>query len=277
MTPEELTHSDRILLYNVNPWGSAGYGVPNFGSVITTQNSVARKLVDQLGRQQLYIMTHVDAGRTNYPSINTVKVLGKLINYALDTLAGRARFANEDRLEEGHSTPTEKPWIIHPVPYFQVNGAWVQNAELAEINELMMITLANAMQASDNDLTLELSVEFVQMIGSYLQRIKSIIAGEWLGLGSAVFSANEFRFAAEHYQQYNPSARYPSQESITQPQTIGKRPTETDLGPLLRGIPSTEIIANLAIYSHPSSDFSGSKNDQEIGSMNRDPFENIEG
>ena len=163
------------------------------------------------------------------------------------------------------------------MPYFQVDGAWVQNAELAEINELLMITLANAMQSSENDLTLELPVEFVQLVGSYLQRIKTIIAGEWLGLPTATFSPNEFRFTNENYDVYNPSARYPSQEAITQPNTIGKRPTEADLGPLYRGIASTEITANLAIYSHPSSNFEGSRNDQAIGSLNTDPFNPVEG
>ena len=273
MTPEEITHSDRILLYNVEPWASAGYGVPNFGSVMLTQNSVARKMVDQLGKQQLYIMTHVDAGRTNYPSINTVMRVGKLCNYALDVLAGRARFAHEERLESGHATPSEKPWILHPVPYFQVDGAWVQNSELGEVNELLMMTLTNAMQATDNDLALELSVEFVADIGAYIQRIKNIVAGEWLGLPSEKFKANTYRFTAEDFKLYNPSGRYPRQEEIEQPRTIGKRPTEQDLSPLLRGIPSTEIIANLAIYSHPDQDFTGTKNDQDIGDMDLDPFD----
>lgn len=271
--PVTVTHSDRVLLYNVEPWAAAGYGVPNFGSTILTQNTVARKMVDQLGKQQLKLMTSVDAGRTNYPSINTVKSVGRLINYALDILAGRGRFANEERLEAGHATPSEQPWIMHPVPYFQVQGAWVQNSEMGEINELLMFCIMNAIQHTDNDLALELTVEFVQKVGQYLLRIKNIVAGEWLGLGADVFKANTFRFDETHYAQYNPSARYPEMEDLQVPRTIGKRPTEQDLTPLVTGIPSTEIVANLAIYSHASQNFTGTKNDQSIGEMNRDPFD----
>lgn len=272
MDRDQLTHSDRVLLYDVAPWNLAGYGVPNFGSVIMTQNSVARKMVDQLGKQQLAIMVHVDAGRTNYPSINTVKKVGRLVNYALDILAGRARFANEDRLESGHANPSERPWKMHPVPYFDVDGAWVQNSELAEINELLMMCLTNAIQHTDNDLALEVTVEFVQKVGQYLQRIKDIVAGEWLGLPATQFKPSEFRFTAEAYQVYNPSARYPDQEDQEEPATIGKRPTERDLAPLMNGLASTEILANLAIYSHSRQDFDGTKNDQPLGDMNRDPF-----
>ncbi len=256
------THKDSVLLYDVDPWSKAGYGVPNFGNVVQTQNVVIHKLVDTLGEQQLMIMTHVDAGRANALSRNILEKLGKLLNYALTVLETRGQNANELRLEAHHKTPAPKPWVLHPVPYFPVSGAWIENADLIELNELFMYALTEAMQHTDNDLSLEVSDMFVSDVGQYINRALHIVAGI-LGVSKAVYETPGFRITAEHYAGYDYS-QIPRSEAIRMPRTIGRRPTEVDLAPLTTGLYSTDLIPVLKVFSDPLVNWNGAQNHQNI-------------
>jgi hypothetical protein len=256
-----ITHKDSVLLYDVKPWNAAGYGVPNFGSTVQTQNVVIHKLVDTLGEQQLMIMTHVDAGRANALSRNILEKLGKLLNYALTVLESRGRASNEKRLEAHHKTPAPKPWVLHPVPYFPVSGAWIENADLIELNELFMYALTEAMQHTENDLALEVTSEFVADVGQFILRALHIVAGI-LGVPKAEYTAPGFRITPAHYDAYDHS-QVPRSEAIRMPRTIGRRPTEVDLAPLATGLYSTDLIPVLKVFSDPLVEWNGSQNQQK--------------
>ena len=238
--------SDRVLLYNVAPWAQLGFGVANFGNNYGTLSTPIWNLADFIGKTQLFIMTHIDAQRTQPPSRNTVERLGKLLNRVHSVLQSRMKVYADIRLEEGHATASTKPWVIHPVPYF--SGPLVRNHWLAEYNELTMIALTNMYQHSDNNLAMTVTQQFASDIWKYFREIKLRLGIELLGLPVETVESDDFTFTDEHYNQYAPDTRIINFEALDTPGAIFSRATEDDLSPLFRGWPANEIITNLREY-----------------------------
>lgn len=244
--------SDQVLLYNVDPWGKLGFGVPNFGNNTFTQNAPLHALADEIGVIQLYLMTHIDVTRRQYPSTNTIQRLGKAINRVQSVLQNRVKVPGDNRLEGGHGSPSAIPWNVHPVPYFA--GPIVSNRWLREYNNLCMLCLANIYQHSDNNLELTITQEAASDIWQYFQEIKNMLAGELLGLSKEVYNAPGFIFTPEHYATYDPTQLIIRVESIDDPGKVQERFTEDDLSVFLRGIPANLILPNLAKYPTTSND-----------------------
>lgn len=244
--------TDQVLLYNVDPWNELGFGVPNFGNNPFTQNAPLHGLADEIGVVQLYVMTHVDAMRRQYPSRNTIERLGKVLNRIQAVLMNRAKASNVTRLEGGHGVPSASPWQIHPVPYF--TGPIVNNRWLKEYNNLTMIALTNIYQHSDNNLELTITQELAGDIWQYFREVRSLLAGELLGLAREVYDTDAFRFTAEHYNAYQPQDIIVRVESIDDPGKVRERFTEDDLQSFLRGIPANLILPNLAKFPTTSHD-----------------------
>ncbi|MEP3478011.1 MAG: hypothetical protein ABJZ55_02075 [Fuerstiella sp.] len=238
--------TDQVLMYNVNPWNELGFGVANFGDNPFTQNAPLHGLADEIGVMQLYLMTHIDAARRQYPSRNTIERLGKTLNRIHSVLLNRAKAANVGRLEAGHGAPSAIPWNVHPVPYFA--GPIVNNRWLREYNNLTMIALANIYQHSDNNLELTITEELASDIWQYFREVRSLLAGELLGLTREVYDNDAFRFTTEHYNVYRPQDMIVRVEGIDDPGKVRERFTEDDLQQFLRGIPANLIIPNLAKY-----------------------------
>lgn len=268
--------TDQVLLYNVEPWSQLGFGVPNFGDNPFTQNAPLHGLADEIGVVQLYIMTHIDATRRQYPSRNTIERLGKVLNRIQTVLVNRAKSANSMRLEGGHGVPSAIPWTVHPVPYF--TGPIVNNRWLREYNNLTMIALTNIYQHSDNNLELTITEELAGDIWSYFREIRRLLAGELLGLMPSVYDVDTFQFTAEHYAAYRPQNLIVRVEALDDPGKVRERFTEDDLAPFLRGIPANVLIPNLAKYPTTSLDnFGGSRGPDDsptntaVGTTGADP------
>lgn len=252
-----MSGTDQVLIYNVAPFREYGFGVPNFGDKMHTVNAPLHGLAKEVAKVQLSLMTHVDAGRSQYPSVNTVTRLGKILNRIKSVLLSRQKGATAVRLEEGHANPAKKFWSIHPTPYFP--GPMVENHWMQEYNNLTMIALCNMYQHSDNNLALTITTELASDIWRYFAEIQTMLAGELLGLSSDVFSADTFRFTEEHYKTYAPEAFIVRTEDGDEADII--RLTETDLAPFRRGIPANLIVSNLASYPVSSNDnFAGTQN-----------------
>lgn len=251
-----LFGTDRVLLYNVDPWSRLGFGVPNFGSksgmapgsidTIGTLNVSLYSLADEIARTQLFIMTHVDASRTQAPSLNTIQRMGKLLNRVQVVLASRKMDTNQLLLEPGHERPAVKIWNIHPVPYF--TGPFVRNHWLAEYNELCMFALTNFYQHSDNNLALTVTAKFATDIYQYFREIKIRMGTELLLIPRATLEADDFLFKPEHYTAYSPNDVVLNIEALDGPGDMFSQPTEVDLAPLLKGIPANLILPNLSQY-----------------------------
>lgn len=238
--------SDRPLLYDVEPWNVLGFAVPNFGDNVGTLNSPIWGLADEIGRAQLYIMTHIDAQRTQPPSINTVMRLGKTCNRIHSVLAGRQKLDNELRLEEVHASADLIPWNIHPAPFF--NSSLCRNKWLKEYNRLCVIALTNIYQHSDNNQALTVTQKMAQDIWQYFAEIKILVGTELLGLTREVVAAEDFVFTDTHYAAYNPSSFTLNFEALDTPGPIQSRVTEDDIRPLFEGIPSVIIQEYLVQY-----------------------------
>jgi hypothetical protein len=104
--------TDQVLLYDVAPWAQLGFGVANFGDNLKTQNLVWWRLASEIGKTQLGIMTHLDARREQYPSVNTLMRMGKILNRInpLDMINNRWQYSL-----------SRKPDRINPCPG---NGAY---------------------------------------------------------------------------------------------------------------------------------------------------------
>lgn len=238
--------TDQVLLYDVDPWGKLGFGVPNFGDNMRTQNMPWWRLATEIGKTQLGIMTHIDAKREQYISMNTIQRLAKILNRIKTVLLNRSTPANVLRLEPGHSTPTPFVWLIHPVPYFP--GNVVKNSFLMEYNALCMVALTNIYQHSDNNVALEITAEGSSDVWQYFRRVVSLVAGELLLIPRSEYSKDEFLFTEAHYAGYNPAAFMPRNESLATPVGTDTGYTEDDLRPLQTGIPADIIAPLLSRY-----------------------------
>lgn len=251
-----LFGTDRVLLYDVDPWNRLGFGVPNFGSksalqpgaidTVGTLNVSLHSLADEIAVSQLFIMTHEDAWRKQPPSRNTIERLGKLLNRIKNVLAARQMQTNELRLESGHEKPAIKIWNIHPVPYFP--GPFVRNHWLTEFNELCMFALTNFYQHSDNNLPLTVTSKFATDIYQYFREIKIRMGTELLRIARADLEKDDFEFTAAHYDAYHPEEVVLNIEALDGPGPMASLPTEVDLRQLLDGIPATLILPNLKQY-----------------------------
>jgi hypothetical protein len=252
----QLFGTDRVLLYDVDPWNRLGFGVPNFGSksrmgdgfidTIGTLNVSLHSLADEIARLQLFLMTHEDAWRTQPPSRNTIERIGKMLNRVNSVLGARMSAYNELRLEPNHQRPAVKIWMIHPVPYF--DGPFVRNHWMMEYNELVMYALTNFYQHSDNNLSLTTTTAFATEIYQYFRRIKVMMGTELLQIDRAALEEDTFVFTAEHYDAYLPDQVTMNIEALDGPGNMFSIPTEVDLRPLLDGIPANLILPNLKQY-----------------------------
>ena len=259
--------SDQVLIYNVEPWAQLGFGCANFGDNEFTQSAPLARLADEIGRVQLFVMTHVDAARHSPPSRNTAERLGRILNRIQTVLESRAKAYPEKRLEPGHGSPAPTAWNIHPVPYF--NGPVVRNGWLAEYNHLTMIALANIYQHSDNDLALTITEAAAADVWSYFREVKNMLAGELLGLPTATYEAPGFRFSADVWTNYRPDEVTIRIESLDHPGPVTTRYTEDDLRKFLQGIPANLIAPNLARYPVGVGPFT-SQGDEIDGSVSGD-------
>lgn len=238
--------SDRPLLYDVEPWNGLGFGVPNFGNNYGTLSTPIWNLASQVSKSQLFIMTHIDAQRTQPPSINTVMRIAKVLNRVQSILQSRMKPFNEIRIEEGHATADLKPWQVNPVPFF--SGPVVRNGWLMEYNSLTMTALTNIYQHSDNNLALTVTEAFARDVFPYFKEIRHLVGIELLQLPPATVEAENFVFAEEHYAAYKPDSVTLNFEPLDTPGRLQSRATEDDLRPLFTGFPANMIVSNLKEY-----------------------------
>lgn len=232
--------TDRVQLYDVAPWNALGFGAPNFGNNFGTLNMAIARLVDEVGKAQLFIMTSTDAMKWKPPSRNTIERMGKLITRVQSVLAGRSRAMNEIKLEPVHATPAPEIFTIHPCPYF--SSEVLRNPWLKEYNNYVMIGLANMMQHSDGNDALNITLEFAQQVWQWFREIKILMGTELLFLDRKVVEPDTFVFTPEHYAAYDPMSKILNMEAADTPSNIWGLPTEDDLQPLYNGIKANVIL-----------------------------------
>lgn len=235
-----ITNTDAVLWYNVGIFGDAGYAVPNWSNDIGSLNPQVLDWVDLVGRNLFHIMHHEDVDLRIPPSINTCKRVHKLYLRAANILAGRAVPPGVDNLEVQHARPAGEVFRVYPVPYFKV-----RNPFLRRWAGLILVSLSEAMQHTENRKEMEISNAFAGLVGQYVKRVYTNMAIELFGKPRDVAMADGFVLTDADLAAYNPGEFFTATEMVDTVPRLDRVFTEDRLELLNEGIPVTQLPAEL--------------------------------
>lgn len=256
-----ITNTDAVLWYNVGDFGKAGYAVPNWSDDIGSLNPQILDWVYLVGRNLFNIMHHEDADLRIPPSINTIKRIHKLYVRAGNILAGRAVPPGENNMEVQHARPAGEVFRVFPVPFFLV-----RNQFMRRWSELILISLSEAMQHTENRKSMEISTNFAGQVGQYIKRVYINMAIELFGKPRAQASADGFILTDADFTAYNPAIFFTQTEMVDTVPRFDRVFTEDQLAILSEGISVTELPemqpwpTNLTLY------YSATRTDSTISS-----------
>lgn len=236
-----ITNSDAILHYNVGIFGEAGYAVPNWSNDIGSLNPTIIDWTQLVGRNLFHIMHHEDVDLRIPPSRNTLERVHKLYLRAANILAGRAVPSGERNMEVQHVRPAGDVFRVYPVPFFKV-----RNPFLKRWAELVLLSLSEAMQHTENRKEMEVSTAFAGTVGQYLRRVYSNMAIELFSKDRTTAMADGFVLTEADFAAYNPAAFFTSTEMVDTVPRLDRVLTEDRLELLSEGIPVTELPADIA-------------------------------
>lgn len=233
-----LTNTDAVLWYKVGVFGDAGYAVPNWSNDYGSLNPQILDWVELVGRNLFHIMHHEDADLRIPPSVNTCKRIHKLYLRAGNILAGRAVPPGENNMEVQHARPAGEVFRVYPVPYFKVRNPFMRRWA-----GLVLISLAEAMQHTENRKEMEISTAFAGQVGQYIKRVYSNMAIELFGKERDVAIQPGFALSEEDLASYDPSQFFTATEMVDTVPRLDRVFTEDRLELLAEGIPITDLPA----------------------------------
>jgi hypothetical protein len=245
-----ITNTDAVLWYNVGVFGDAGYAVPNWSNDVGSLNPQILDWVELVGHNLFHIMHHEDVDLRIPPSINTCKRIHKLYLRAANVLAGRSVAPGEDNMEVLHARPAGEVFRVYPVPYFKV-----RNPFLRRWAGLVLVSLSEAMQHTENRKELEISTAFAGQVGQYVKRVYTNMAVELFGVPRDIAMADGFALSDDQLRSYNPAAFFTGTEMVDTVPRLDRVFTEDRLALLAEGIPVTELPAELAPWPTNLSNF----------------------
>ncbi|QDT70488.1 hypothetical protein MalM25_34360 [Planctomycetes bacterium MalM25] len=245
-----LTNTDAVLWYKVGVFGDAGYAVPNWSNDVGSLNPQILDWVDLVGRNLFHVMHHEDVDLRIPPSINTCKRVHKLYLRAANILAGRAVAPGTDNMEALHSRPAGEVFRVYPVPFFKV-----RNPFLRRWSAMVLVSLAEAMQHTENRKEMEISTAFAGQVGQYLRRVYVNMAIELFGKTRDEASAQGFVLSDADLAAYDPSQFFTSTEMVDTVPRLDRVFTEDRLELLAEGIPITDLPADLGPWPTNLSSF----------------------
>lgn len=236
-----ITNSDAILWYNVGVFGESGYAVPNWSNDVGSLNPTILDWVQLVGRNLFHIMHHEDVDLRIPPSRNTLERVHKLYLRAASILAGRAVPSGERNLEVQHVRPAGEVFRVYPVPFFKVRNPFMRRWA-----EMVLISLAEAMQHTENRKEMEISTAFAGQVGQYLRRLYENMAIELFAKSRAEAMTPTFVLTDADFAAYNPQEFFTATEMVDTVPRLDRVLTEDRLELLAEGIPVTQLPADLA-------------------------------
>lgn len=231
-----ITNTDAILHYNVGIFGEAGYAVPNWSNDVGSLNPTVLDWVDIVGRNLFHLMHHEDVDLRIPPSRNTLERIHKLYVRGGSILAGRAVPPGDRNMEVVHVRPAGEIFRVYPVPYFKVRNTFMRRW----CGQILM-SLAEAMQDTENRKEVEISTRFAGTVGQYLKRVYTNMAIELFGKTREVALADGFVLTDEDFNNYNPEAFFTSTEMVDTVPRLDRVFTEDRLEVLAEGLPITQL------------------------------------
>lgn len=229
-----ITNTDAVLWYNVGEFGKAGYAVPNWSDDIGSLNPQILDWVYLVGRNLFHIMHHEDLRIP--PSINTIKRIHKLYVRAGNILAGRTVPPGENNMEVAHARPAGEVFRVFPVPFFLVRNQFMRRWA-----EMILMSLAEAMQHTENRKSLEISTNFAGQVGQYIKRVYINMSIELFGKTRTIATADGFILTDADFAAYNPASFFTQTEMIDTVPRFDRVFTEDQLDILAEGLAVTEL------------------------------------
>lgn len=256
-----LTNTDAVLWYKVGVFGDAGYAVPNWSNDVGSLNPQILDWVDLVGRNLFHVMHHEDVDLRIPPSINTCKRVHKLYLRAGNILAGRAVAPGTDNMEALHSRPAGEVFRVYPIPFFKV-----RNPFLRRWAAMVLVSLAEAMQHTENRKEMEISTAFAGQVGQYLRRVYVNMAIELFGKTREEATAQGFVLSNDDLSAYDPSQFFTSTEMVDTVPRLDRVFTEDRLELLAERLPITDLPADLGPWpTNLTSFYSGARQDGVVG------------
>jgi hypothetical protein len=110
---------------------------------------------------------------------------------------------------------------------------------------LVLVSLAEAMQHTENRKELEISTAFAGQVGQYVKRIYVNMAIELFGKTREVAQADGFALTDADFSAYNPGDFFTQTEMVDTVPRLDRVFTEDRLELLAEGIPVTQLPAGL--------------------------------
>jgi hypothetical protein len=129
---------------------------------------------------------------------------------------------------------------VYPVPYFKV-----RNPFLRRWAGLVLVSLAEAMQHTENRKEMEISTAFAGQVGQYIRRVYVNMAIELFGKTREVAQADGFILTDADFSAYNPGDFFTQTEMVDTVPRLDRVFTEDRLELLAEGIPVTQLPASL--------------------------------
>ncbi len=247
-----LTNTDAVLWYQVGVFGDAGYAVPNWSNDVGSLNPQILDWVDLVGRNLFHLMHHEDVDLRIPPSINTCKRIHKLYLRAASLLAGRAVEPGKDNMEVIHSRPAGEVFRVYPIPYFKARNSFMRRWA-----GMILVSLAEAMQHTENRKEMEISTAFAGQVGQYIKRVYTNMAIELFGKTREEAYAEGFALSDADLAAYNPANFFTSTEMVDTVPRLDRVFTEDRLVLLAEGIPVTDMPADIGPWPTNLSSFYG--------------------
>lgn len=255
-----ITNTDAVLWYKVGVFGDAGYAVPNWSNDVGSLNPQILDWVELVGRNLFHLMHHEDVDLRIPPSINTCKRVHKLYLRAANILAGRAVAPGSDNMEALHSRPAGEVFRVYPVPFFKVRNPFMRRWA-----GMVLVSLAEAMQHTENRKEMEISTAFAGQVGQYLRRVYVNMAVELFGKTREEAMAEGFLLSDEDLAAYDPSKFFTSTEMVDTVPRLDRVFTEDRLELLSEGLPITELPADIGPWpTNLTSFYSATRSDGSI-------------
>lgn len=231
-----ILNTDSPLWYNVGVFGEAGYAVPNWSNDPFTLNPQIADLVQVVGRNLFAMMHCEDTDLRVPPSINTLRRLHRLYVRFWQILNGRAIPYNVANMETVHASPSGQPFLVFPIPLFKVRNKYMKRWA-----EMILMSLTDAMQHTENRKSIEISTAFAGQVGQYMTRVYQNMAVEMFGKTAEEVRDPKFVLTEEDLATYDPSKYFTQTELVDTVSRFDFVFTEDRLELLAEGIPVTDL------------------------------------
>jgi hypothetical protein len=267
--------SNRVRLFNEDPFGSLGFGAIDAGPYgYFSQNEALRQLADEIGLIQFLVTTDAAARGWEPPNAFLAARAAQAFNRAKTLLNAQTIVEGDRQQQQGMDSKSDQsaePFKIHPVPFFR--GPMMMNQWIDSWNRITMRLQINLMLDPSNRFGFGITQYCYNSLMPFLNQLAVKIGVELCNLPAATVLDPKFLFDLGPTGQFTPLAYQPSQLVINQSAlwTQGPTmyiPTISDMQPFLEGIDAH--VCALLLAQFPKGPIPGASGIQGMPNLTRD-------